>query len=683
MAYQISYTDSVNKGTIIVEDATLNTETSLTFAGRGVTSYGQAVAENFLHLLENFANSDAPERPVEGQLWYDTSDGVNQLKVYDGTTWTASGGLKKSSSQPEVSNSTAGDLWVNTDSQQLYLFTGTGWVLVGPEFSDGLLTGAVSENITGSNDSVYTVLTIKIKNNPAIIIADTAFTPKTVIPGFRQGIKAGMNITSIPLVADTLKYYGVSEKAEALVIGDEVVPAINFLRANANSQTNFPILIKNNEGLTVGTGNQFKLGVENEAVVMQQNIVGSSIDFRLKTSSALPTVMRLDSEGFVGVNTTAPEVELDVKGNLKISPREGSPDTGVLNVANTTNSTSINSGAIITSGGAGIALDLNVGGNVDIGGILVSGNVTPDESGVRNIGTTNNKYNQVFANSFIGNVQGNVSGTVTGRAGSADRLASATTFTVTGDVENNSFEFDGQTGGTTKSFNVQIANSFIANKDVTFDAGNADELLLNVKTGETGVYRISKRNFLKTIPLVPAGAIMPFGGEEAPQGWLFCDGSEVQKSDYTELYNAIGFNFKDASLLSDAGVNTFALPDLRGRFALGLDNMGGPSANRVTNIAADAIGGNAGSETKNINVENLPEHEHDMEAPTGAQYYGLRVGSGEPTDEEAIPFTIDPGTGGTQAYPASGGVKTTGDLAQPLDTMNPYLAVNYIIYTGQ
>jgi len=176
---------------------------------------------------------------------------------------------------------------------------------------------------------------------------------------------------------------------------------------------------------------------------------------------------------------------------------------------------------------------------------------------------------------------------------------------------------------------------------------------------------------------------MPFGGEEAPQGWLFCDGSEVQKSDYTELYNAIGFNFKDASLLSDAGVNTFALPDLRGRFALGLDNMGGPSANRVTDIAADAIGGNAGSETKNINVENLPEHEHDMEAPTGAQYYGLRVGSGEPTDEEAIPFTIDPGTGGTQAYPASGGVKTTGDLAQPLDTMNPYLAVNYIIYTGQ
>jgi len=176
---------------------------------------------------------------------------------------------------------------------------------------------------------------------------------------------------------------------------------------------------------------------------------------------------------------------------------------------------------------------------------------------------------------------------------------------------------------------------------------------------------------------------MPYGGINAPEGWLFCDGSEVLKSDYTTLFNAIGFNFKDSSLLSDEGVNSFALPDLRGRFALGLDNMGGQPANRVTDIAADAIGGNAGSESRTINTDNLPEHEHDMEAPSGTQYYGLRVGAGEPVDEEAITFTIDPGTGGTQAFPASGGVKTTGDLNQPIETMNPFLSVNYIIYTGE
>ena len=73
MPYTISYTDTVNKGTITVEDNTLNSETTLSFPGRGTTAYGQAVNENFLHLLENFANTTAPLRPVEGQLWYDST----------------------------------------------------------------------------------------------------------------------------------------------------------------------------------------------------------------------------------------------------------------------------------------------------------------------------------------------------------------------------------------------------------------------------------------------------------------------------------------------------------------------------------------------------------------------------------------------------------------------------------
>ena len=682
MAYTINYTDVVNKGAIIVEDATLNNETSIVLPGRNVTSYGQAVSENFLHLLENFANSSAPERPVEGQLWYDTSDGVNQLKIYDGTTWVASGGLKKSPTQPEVSNSTAGDVWVNTESQQLYLFTGSGWVLVGPEFSDGLLTGTQSEEIVGDDDVTYNVLSIKIKDKPALILADQSFIPKTTIPGFRTGLKAGLNITSNQLVNEDLKYYGTSEKAEALIIGNEVIPANNFLRGNASSQSNFDLSIKNNEGITIGTGNQLKLSIENEAAIVSQNIVGSNIDFRLKTSTAFPTVVRIDSEGFVGINNIGPEAELDVKGNIKVSARDGFPDTGSITLENNIPSTSINSGSIVTAGGVGIAGALYVGGDVDIGGVLQSGNISPDSSGTRNIGTANNKYDQIFANTFVGNIQGNVNGTVTGRAGSADRLVSATTFAVGGDVETNTIEFDGQTGGTLKQFDIRIANSFISNKETIYDVDNQDEILLNKRSGNTGVYKVSKRNFLKTIPLVPAGAIMPFGGLEAPEGWLLCDGSEVLKSDYTTLFNAIGFNFKDASLLADQGVNSFALPDLRGRFAMGTDNMGGISANRVTDIAADAIGGNAGSEARGIAAENLPDHEHDMEAPSGTQYYGLRVGSGEPVDEEAITFQIDPGTGGTQAYPASGGVKTESEVGQDLNIMNPYLAVNYIIYTG-
>jgi microcystin-dependent protein len=684
MPYTISYTDTVNKGSITVEDNTLNSETSLNFPGRGTTAYGQAVNENFLHLLENFANTTAPSRPVEGQLWYDSTAGVDQLKVYDGTNWVASGGLKKASSAPAVANSSAGDLWVNTESQQLYLFTGSSWVLVGPDFSDGLLTGAQSQAIVGVDDITYNVLTIKIEDQPVIIISSQSFIPKTSIKGFRQGINPGMNIANEAIVnLQPLKYYGTAEKAEALVVGGATIPASSFLRGNSASTTNFQLSVKSNDGIKIGTGGQLSLGIDGETGVIQHNTSGSSIDIRMRNGNLTPTVVSINSDGNVGFNNSAPEETIDVKGNIKISPRTGEAETGILRVTSVENSTSIGTGSVVTSGGLGVALNAFIGGDVDVGGILQTGNIAPDQNATRNIGASNNKFDQIHSTTFFGNLQGNVSGTVSGRAGSADRLASSTTFALSGDVTPTSFEFDGQTGGSTKTFNVSISNSFISNKTVTYDAGNADELLLNVTTGTTGVYRITKRNFLKTIPLVPAGAMMPFGGQEAPAGWLLCDGSEIAKSDYNELWLAIQHNFKDASLVSDNGVAKFTLPDFRGRFALGLDNMGGPSANRVTSIAADAIGGNAGTETKSIATDNLPEHEHDLEGASGTQFYGIRVGAGEPVDDNAITLPIEPGLGGTQGIASSGGIKTDATLGTPLDVMNPFLAVNYIIYTGQ
>jgi microcystin-dependent protein len=133
--------------------------------------------------------------------------------------------------------------------------------------------------------------------------------------------------------------------------------------------------------------------------------------------------------------------------------------------------------------------------------------------------------------------------------------------------------------------------------------------------------------------------------------------------------------------LDDNGVNTFALPDMRGRLPLGLDNMGGAAANRVTGAGATAVGNNSGSEDVNIGVDNLPEHEHDMEGES-AQYYAVNQIAGA-LESDAIPLNLEPGGGGYAGYPSSGGIKTTADLGQALNVMNPYLALNYIIYTGQ
>ena len=120
MATQINFTDAVNKGSITVEDNSANNDTSIQFPGKSYTGYGAIVNTNFLHMLENFANNNAPSNPIEGQLWYDNTTSSNALKIYDGTSWVNAGGVKKGASEPSVEASNAGDLWVNTTTQQLY-----------------------------------------------------------------------------------------------------------------------------------------------------------------------------------------------------------------------------------------------------------------------------------------------------------------------------------------------------------------------------------------------------------------------------------------------------------------------------------------------------------------------------------------------------------------------------------
>lgn len=106
MSYKINFTDTIaNPSGITVEDQSLNnTDTDLVFVGKNFPGYSQYIGENFLHLLENFAKNTPPQNPVKGQLWYDTGTLVNparpQLKVYDGTTWTEAGNIKKSLVQP-------------------------------------------------------------------------------------------------------------------------------------------------------------------------------------------------------------------------------------------------------------------------------------------------------------------------------------------------------------------------------------------------------------------------------------------------------------------------------------------------------------------------------------------------------------------------------------------------------
>jgi hypothetical protein len=118
---------------VILQDGTLNTTTSIGLLGRNYVGYGEIQNENFIYLLENFAGSNPPARPLEGQSWYDSVN--NRLNAFDGTNWIPVGSAIVSATSPEIT--VLGSLWLKPSTAQLFVYTATGWKLVGPEGVEG------------------------------------------------------------------------------------------------------------------------------------------------------------------------------------------------------------------------------------------------------------------------------------------------------------------------------------------------------------------------------------------------------------------------------------------------------------------------------------------------------------------------------------------------------------------
>jgi len=150
------------------------------------------------------------------------------------------------------------------------------------------------------------------------------------------------------------------------------------------------------------------------------------------------------------------------------------------------------------------------------------------------------------------------------------------------------------------------------------------------------------------------GEIRMFGGNFAPAGWAFCDGSLMFISDNDALFQLIGTTY------GGDGQTTFALPDLRSRVPMHV----GPGF---------ALAQAAGQETVTLTVSQIPAHSHVPQAnsnpgtqstPTGEVWAQSTLGQ----FSAAAPSTsMDPG-----ALGSVGG-------SQPHDNMVPFLAVNFIL----
>jgi hypothetical protein len=160
MAYTINRTD----GTIfaVVADGTINTDSSQVIVGKNYAGYGEFLGENFVHLLENAANTSAPGAPMQGQLWYDQTNNV--IKVYNGTLFKSISGATSASTTP--TSNVAGDLWFDTVNSQLKVYSGSAFVTIGPAFTSGEGTsGAIVDTITDSSPGTDHVVVLMYVNN--------------------------------------------------------------------------------------------------------------------------------------------------------------------------------------------------------------------------------------------------------------------------------------------------------------------------------------------------------------------------------------------------------------------------------------------------------------------------------------------------------------------------------------
>jgi len=199
MSYTITLTDGAIYATIA--DGTINTSANpaVTLVGKNYAGYGAFLNTNFMRILENSSNNTAPPAPIAGQLWWNNTPNAGKLSVYMGSAWKSLAALVVSSATPSASvYSTTGDLWYDTVNQQVNIWTGSTWLLVGPQFSAGTgITGAFANVITDSISVTHKVIELVVNNNVVGIISeDTVFTPQTTIPGFAN-VNPGLQLANV------------------------------------------------------------------------------------------------------------------------------------------------------------------------------------------------------------------------------------------------------------------------------------------------------------------------------------------------------------------------------------------------------------------------------------------------------------------------------------------------------
>jgi hypothetical protein len=362
-----------------VQDGTINTtSTSQNLVGKDVSPYGELEMENLVHQLENFANGTPPENPIQGQIWYDTSSNIlyfytitnawkpvkgataaavaptanptigdlwfdtvtRQLKIYDvigGTpTWIPSTKVQISASSPTPI--IAGQMYFKSQTNQLFVYNGTAWSLVGPQAVENFgTTQWISTEIVDNGSNPHAIMQGFVEGGIQAIVASDSFTfdPTTAPTGFTT-VVPGINLKAGSLLK------GTATASQSLAPGSNINGVLFDGTQNITIPTIESVGILNGGGLSVsgspltGTGN---ITITNTGVTSVAT--GAGIDVNQSNGAVFFTntgVTQLNTGNGVSVNQTSGVVTVTNTGVTGIATGNGisiNQSTGLVTVTNT------------------------------------------------------------------------------------------------------------------------------------------------------------------------------------------------------------------------------------------------------------------------------------------------------------------------------------------------------------